>query len=223
MRADIKKPEYDIRNYYTLFLEVGLVAALMIFIVATKVDFVAEKSEINLDQEQEVIKMEEVVQTEQLDKPPPPPRPQVPMVVPNSEIIEEQVINLDAELSLDDPLNVPDPPDEPKTSKGEDEEEDFFIAVEQMPVLKGSLAELQKKLKYPKKAAQAGIEGRVIVQFIINEKGEVENPEVIRGIGGGADEEALRVAKMAKFEPGKQRGEAVRVRYSLPFMFKLKR
>lgn len=221
MRSDIKKPKYDLRNYYTLLLEVGFVVVLMVFIVATKVEFVAEISAVNFDQEQEVVQMEEIVQTEQMDKPPPPPRPQVPVEVPNSKIIEDQKIDLDAEISFDEPLDLPDPPDDP-IDGGEDEEEDFFIAVEQMPVLKGSLAELQKKLKYPKKAEQAGIEGRVVVQFIINEKGEVEDPKVIRGIGGGANEEAVRVAKMAKFEPGKQRGEPVRVRYSLPFIFKLR-
>lgn len=221
MRSDIKKPKYDLRNYYALLLEVGIVVVLMIFIVATKVDFVAKKSELALDKEQEIVKMEEVVQTEQLDKPPPPPRPQIPIEVPNSEIVEEQIINLDAELSLDQPLDVPDPPDEPR-GEDEEEEEEFFIAVEQMPRLKGSLADLQKKIKYPKKARQAGIEGRVVVQFIVNEKGEVENPEVIRGIGGGADEEAVRVTKMAKFEPGRQRGKPVRVRYSLPFVFMLR-
>lgn len=221
MRYDIKKPKYDLRNYYTLLLEVGFVIALMIFIIATKIEIVAEKSEINLDQEQEIVKMEEVVQTEQFDRPPPPPRPQVPVEVPNSEIIEEQNINLNADLNLDEPLDMPDPPAEPK-EEDEEDKEDFFIAVEQMPELKGSLADLQKKIKYPKRAAQAGIEGRVVVQFIVNEYGEVEDPKVIRGIGGGADEEALRVARMAKFEPGKQRGEPVRVRYSLPFIFILK-
>jgi len=91
-----------------------------------------------------------------------------------------------------------------------------------MPKLIGTLADLQSQINYPVAAMQSNIEGRVIVQFIINEKGEVEAPRVIRGIGGGCDEEALRVTKLAKFEPGKQRGRNVRVQYSLPFMFMLK-
>ena len=70
-------------------------------------------------------------------------------------------------------------------------------------------------------ARKAGIEGRVIVQFIVNEEGKVENPRVIRGIGGGCDEEALRAASNALFKPGRQRGEPVRVQYSLPVIFKL--
>ncbi len=70
-------------------------------------------------------------------------------------------------------------------------------------------------------ARKAGIEGRVIIQFIVNEQGSVEDPRVVRGIGGGCDEEALRAVRQAKFKPGRQRGQPVRVQYSLPIVFKL--
>ncbi len=70
-------------------------------------------------------------------------------------------------------------------------------------------------------ASKAGIEGKVIIQFIVNEAGKVEDPRVIRGIGGGCDEEALRVVKQAEFQPGRQRGKPVRVQYSLPITFRL--
>lgn len=83
------------------------------------------------------------------------------------------------------------------------------------------LAALQRKVKYPEMARRAGIEGRVTVQFIVNERGEVENPRVIRGIGGGCDEAALEAVKQAKFSPGMQRGRPVRVQYSLPIVFRL--
>ena len=96
------------------------------------------------------------------------------------------------------------------------------MVVEQMPELMGGLESLHQHIEYPEKARQAGIEGLVMVQFIINKHGEVENPQVIRGIGGGCDEEALRVVKeYAEFTPGKQRGEPVRVQYTLPIRFKL--
>jgi len=103
------------------------------------------------------------------------------------------------------------------------QEDDYFVVVEEMPELIGGLAELQKKISYPEEAREAGIEGRVYVQFIVNENGDVENPRVIRGIGGGADEEALNAVKQAKFKPGYQRGEPVRVQFSLPFVFQLNR
>ncbi|WP_138429101.1 M56 family metallopeptidase [Fodinibius saliphilus] len=105
--------------------------------------------------------------------------------------------------------------------KKQNNQEDYFIAVEKMPKLIGGLASLQKKITYPELARKAGIEGRVIIQFIVNKQGQVEDPEIIRGIGGGADEEALRVVKQAKFKPGIQQGKNVRVQYSMPITFKL--
>jgi len=90
-----------------------------------------------------------------------------------------------------------------------------------MPELIGGLGELQSKIRYPEMARRAGIEGRVFIQFIVNEQGQVENPRVMRGIGGGADEEALRVVSQAQFKPGMQRGRPVRVQYSLPIFFRL--
>jgi len=215
MRSDRKKPKADLRKYYTVFLEVGLIAVLVIFLVAMKVNFQSEQEEVDLTEEQEVVQMEEIVQTKHQEKPPPPPRPPVPVEVPNDEVIEDQILNIDAELNLDQELEMPPPPPE------EEEEEDFFVVVENMPELKGGLAALQQKIRYPEMARKAGIEGRVIIQFIVNEQGQVENPRVVRGIGGGCDEEALRVVKQAEFVPGRQRGQPVRVQYSLPIVFKL--
>lgn len=215
MRSDRKKPKADLRKYYTVFLQLGMVAVLLIFIVAMKVEFVSEKPNVNLSEEQEVVKMEDVTQTKQEEKPPPPPRPQVPVEVPNDEIIEDQSIDINAEMNMDEPLDMPPPP------KEEEEEEDFFMAVENMPELKGGLAGLQKKINYPEMARKAGIEGTVSIQFIVNKEGKVEDPRVLRGIGGGCDEEALRVVKEAEFEPGRQRGKPVRVQYSLPIRFQL--
>lgn len=217
MRSERKKPQSDLRKYYNIFLELGLIAVLLIFIVAMKMDFRSKQNKVDLTEEQEVVKMEDVIQTKQEETPPPPPRPQVPVEVPNDEVIEDQNINLNADINLDQPLEMPPPP---KQEKKQDEE-DFFVAVEQMPELIGGLAKLQKQINYPEMARKAGIEGRVIIQFIVNESGEVENPKVIRGIGGGCDKEALRVVKQAKFKPGRQRGQAVRVQYSLPIVFRL--
>lgn len=152
-----------------------------------------------------------------METPPPPPRPPVPVEVPNDEVIEEEILDIDAELDLEGPLDLPPPP----PSEEEEEEEDFFVVVEQMPELIGGIQSLQEKVEYPELARRAGIEGRVIIQFIVNEKGEVENPRVLRGIGGGCDEAALKVVKQAKFKPGMQRGRPVRVQYSLPIVFKL--
>ncbi len=98
---------------------------------------------------------------------------------------------------------------------------DHFVVVEEMPKLVGGIRSVQSKIKYPEEARKAGIEGRVILQFIVDENGDVLDPKIVRGIGGGADEEALRVIREAKFEPGIQRGKEVKVQYSLPIVFRL--
>lgn len=101
-------------------------------------------------------------------------------------------------------------------------EGEFFTVVESMPELIGGMDGLQQNIIYPEKARRAGIEGRVYLQFIVNERGEVENPRVIRGIGGGCDEVALEAVKRAKFIPGLQRDRPVPVQSSLSIVFKLK-
>ncbi|MGM0506665.1 MAG: energy transducer TonB [Bacteroidota bacterium] len=212
-----KKPDADLRKYYTVFYQVGLVLTLLMFIIAMRLDLRSGEDEEYAAEEQEIVEMEEVIQTEQIETPPPPPRPPVPQEVPDDEVIEDVDYDVDAEMDLDGPLDLPPPPEEEE----EEEEEDFFTVVEQMPELIGGLQELQSKIEYPEAARRAGIEGRVYVQFIVNEEGEVEDPQVIRGIGGGADEEALRAVREAEFRPGMQRGRPVRVQYSLPVVFQL--
>ena len=100
-------------------------------------------------------------------------------------------------------------------------QEEEFVVVEEMPELIGGLEAIQAEINYPETVKTGEIEGRVYVQFIVNKQGQVEDPEVIRGIGGGADEEALRVVKLAEFTPGKENGNPVRVQYSLPIVFQL--
>ena len=78
-----------------------------------------------------------------------------------------------------------------------------------------------QNLKYPAQAKDAGIEGTVYIQFVITETGDVINSRVVKGIGGGCDEEALRVVNsMPLWKPGKQNGVPVKVLYSLPVHFK---
>lgn len=113
------------------------------------------------------------------------------------------------------------PPPPPFSENLAVNKDNYFVVVEEMPKLIGGLKGIQSKVVYPEMAKRAGIEGRVTLQFIVNENGDVENPKVIRGIGGGADEAALEVVSQAKFEPGLQRGKPVRVQFSLPVVFRL--
>ncbi|MBK7428319.1 MAG: energy transducer TonB [Saprospiraceae bacterium] len=108
----------------------------------------------------------------------------------------------------------------------EKEKEEVFIRVDQMPVFGSGMndlfAYLSKEIKYPAIARQNGIYGTVVIQFVIDRNGNVTNADVLKGIGGGCDQEALRVVKkMPAWSPGKQQGRAVSVKFTLPVMFKL--
>lgn len=206
---------------YRLSYETGLILSLSICILLFKADINSKtNSSKYLQGVTEEIYIEEIVQTKQELKVPAPPKPSVPIEVPNSEIIEDEILEINAELEIGASLEIPIPP---KPHKVEDEiEEEVFIVVEQPPFLIGGIESIQKLIHYPKMALEAGIEGRVIIQFVINSDGTISSPFVVRGIGGGCDEEALKAVGKAKFRPGMQRGRPVRVQYTLPITFKLK-
>ncbi|TFV97546.1 M56 family peptidase [Algoriphagus kandeliae] len=104
--------------------------------------------------------------------------------------------------------------------------DEIFDVVEDMPTPTGGMSAwgeyLMANLKYPDKAKQMGIEGTVVLAFVVNTDGSISDVEILRGIGAGCDEEAHRVVQNApNWEPGKQRGQAVRTRMRLPIRFKL--
>ena len=105
-------------------------------------------------------------------------------------------------------------------------EGEVFQVVEEMPEFPGGMAEcmkwLNQNIKYPADAKEKGVQGRVIVQFVVEKDGTIVNAKVVRGVDPDLDAEALRVVNQSpKWKPGKQKGEAVRVKYTLPIMFKL--
>lgn len=216
-----KNEQADLRKEYPVWIQLGLVVALSVLLIGFRWDLQTQK-EYSVDlEEQDVVEMEDVQQTEQEVKPPPPPKPPVPMEVPNDEIIEDDDVDFDSSLDLNESLDTdqgPPPPDD----GGEEEEQEIFVVVENSPELVGGLAALQGEVEYPEFAKKAGIEGRVFVQFVVDENGDVQNPKVTRGVHKLLNEEAIRAVKKMKFKPGKQRGKAVKVQMSLPVTFRLK-
>ena len=106
------------------------------------------------------------------------------------------------------------------------DENGIHMVCEEMPEFPGGMREcmnfLGKNVKYPATAQEKGIQGRVIVQFVVNRDGSIVEPKVVRGVDPDLDKEALRVISiMPKWKPGKQKGEAVRVKYTIPVMFRL--
>ena len=107
-----------------------------------------------------------------------------------------------------------------------EEEQQIFQVVENMPEFPGGtqalLQYLKKNIKYPTICQEQGIQGRVVVQFVVNKDGSIVDPEVIKPINPYLDKEALRVVStMPKWKPGEQRGKPVRVKFTLPVQFKL--
>ncbi len=106
------------------------------------------------------------------------------------------------------------------------EQEVIFTVVEEQPRFPGGESARQQfmmdNLEYPQAARQAGVQGTVFVSFVIEQDGSVSNVEVLRGVGSGLDEEAVRVVKaMPRWIPGRQRGEDVRVQFNMPIRFRL--
>ncbi len=116
--------------------------------------------------------------------------------------------------------------DKAKTGGGPELSDKPYISVEEMPEFPGGMKALaeyvRQNLRYPAAAKEDGIEGKVIISFVVNAQGAIEDAKVTRAIGGGCDKEALRVINaMPRWKPGRQNGHSVKVYYSLPIGFKL--
>ena len=167
----------------------------------------------------------EIQQTTQ-ETPPPPPPPAV-QEVEVLNVVEDNVETESIEINTEDDKEevvIAAPVEAPEE---EEEEEVIFVVVESMPEFPGGQQALFKYLsenvKYPVIAQENGIQGRVICQFVVNKDGSIVDIEVIRSGGDPSlDKEAVRVIKsMPKWKPGKQRGKAVRVKFTVPVSFKL--
>ena len=168
----------------------------------------------------------EIQQTSQ-ETPPPPPPPAVQEVEVLNGVednVETESIEVNAEDDKAEEVVIAAPVEAPVE---EEEEEVVFVVVESMPEFPGGQQALFKYLsenvKYPVIAQENGIQGRVICQFVVNKDGSIVDVEVVRSGGDASlDKEAIRVIKsMPKWKPGKQRGKAVRVKYTVPVNFKL--
>lgn len=200
----------------------GLVLSLVVLTALMRADFTmsGEQQEFAMGK-QEVVHIEEIKQTEQTQKPPPPPRPPVPVEVANDVIFEEIELDLDATLDLDAEVSdVPPPPPAPVTD--DDYEAEIFIVVEQMPEIIGGTRMVYQYLKYPQIAIQAGIEGLVVIQIVVDAHGIPNSPEVVRSAGQVLDEAATSAVMQLRFVPGKQRGKSVKVRLAVPIRFRLR-
>ena len=223
-----KSPKADLESKKLTFTLIGLVVSLFIIWRVFEYKSYDKQTFDDLQRTVEVIEEEmvEITKQEQPKIQPPAPKPQVTQIeiVDNEEDIEDE-IEIDAEVSQDEVLEEYD------FAPAEIEEEEIveaeiFKVVEVMPEFPGGPAKMmeyiQKNIKYPMMARESDIQGKVFVSFVVEPDGSISNVTVMRGIGGGCDEEAVRVVNsMPKWNPGKQRGTAVRCAFTVPIIFKL--
>ncbi len=214
--ALVKNPKVDIKRKWQKIFEISLAAALLLMIVAFKYFPNFKPKQQGIEVVQELVNVEDIVNTEQKTAPPPPPKPPIPIEAPSDEDLEDVEIE-DTELDVEEEVTAPPPPQEEE----EEVQLDFFMAVEEMPAPIGGIAAIQKRIIYPEIAKRAGVQGRVYIKAFVDETGTVKKAEVIKGIGAGCDEAAIAAVMKTKFKPGKQRGKPVRVQVSIPILFKL--
>ena len=221
-----KSPKANLENKKLMFMQIGMIISLLIAWLAFEHKSY-DKREIDpsLLRQTEVVEEEMVEITKQEEQKPQPV--EVPKQTTQLEIVQDDVEVEDIEINAEvDQQEVIEEYVPVEVEEEEVQEQEIFQIVEEMPAYPGGEQKLMefiaKGIKYPQIARETGIQGRVFVGFVIEPDGSVSNVKVLRGIGGGCDEEAMRVVKgMPKWKPGKQRGKAVRVSYMLPVNFKL--
>jgi len=223
-----KSPKANLEVHRNTFILMGLVVGLSLLFFAFEWSTQTRK----LDETvlvQDVLAEEEIEITRRDPAPPPPPPPPEPEAPEIIEVVEEKV-ETKLEIKTEDDQSqrqlqtyVPPPPPKPKQ---EEVTEEIFVVVENQPEFPGGNAAMMKflgdNIKYPVIAQENGIQGRVICNFVLEKDGSITDVQVVRGVDPSLDREAVRVIQqMPRWKPGKQRGQAVRVRFTLPVVFRL--
>lgn len=227
---ELKKSEKaDLESRKGIFFQIGLIFAMAVALVAFEWKSY-DSQDINTYSNQRLNnEVEELVQITQQNTPPPPVAPPPPSIVLN---IVENTAQINDDISIDAEADESTQVEEYKTlvpaqeEEAEVQEQEIFQVVENAPAFPGGdmarMKFLQDNIKYPIMSKESGIQGTVYVTFVVERSGAVTDVKILRGIGGGCDEEAMRVVKnMPKWEPGKQRGKPVRVQFNMPIKFTL--
>ena len=223
-----KSPKANLEDKRLTFVFMGLIVALAILYTA----FEWTQREITVHEvvNEDFLVEEEIQidQTFQEETPPPPPEPEeVPEVIEEIKIVEDDVETEDVDFSTEDTKEAVEIKQVIIDDEEEEEEiEEVFLVVEESPEFPGGQKALMKyfsdNVRYPVVAAENGIQGRVICQFTVWKDGTIRDIVVLKGVDKSLDKEAIRlIENMPKWNPGKQRGKAVSCKFTVPVSFRL--
>lgn len=228
-KDEVKKtPKANLERHRGTYILMGLVLGVSILFFAFEWSTETRKLDENVIV-QDVLAEEEIEITRRDPTPPPPPPPPEP-AAPEEIVVVEEKVDTRMEIKTEDDqtqrqteVYIPPPPPKPKQ---EEVTEEIFVVVEEQPEFPGGNAAMMKflsdNIRYPVIAQENGIQGRVICNFVVERDGSITDVQVVRGVDPSLDREAIRVIQqMPRWKPGKQRGSAVRVRFTLPVVFRL--
>lgn len=229
-----KNPKADLTRNSSLYFVIGLFAVMLLTYVAFEWKTYDKTNDYDISMNVDDLLDEEVPMTEQIKTPPPPPPPAAPEiieVVEDEEEVEETVIESTETSQEEEIVEV----DDVVVDEMEEDVDVPFAVIENVPVFPGCENEsdkracfnsmmqkhISKNFRYPEIAQEMGVQGRVNIMFVIQKDGSIGNVRM-RGPDKNLEKEAARIiGKLPKMTPGKQRGRAVRVPFSIPITFKL--
>ena len=226
-----KSPKANLENKRVLFIEIGLIFALLVVLAAFEYKTYDKDVSMLTSDIQQVIEEEQIPIT--METPPPPPEmPKAPALSDAIEIVDDD-ITIEEDIFIeteDDASFAVEIRDYIEYSEEEDvEEEEIPLAiVEEKPSFMGGDENtftkwVFERIVYPEVAKENGVQGRVVLSFIVDADGYVKNVTVLRGVDPSIDKEAVRVVSSSpRWKPGRQRDKAVRVRYNFPLNFQLR-
>ncbi len=222
-----KSEKADLENKKTTFLQLGLVVTIALILIAFEWTTTERKENVFANIQEEIIEEEQAPITEEQEQPQEAP-PEVNVtdifeIVDNDVKIENEILFSD--LVTED-TQVAMYTWNPVVAE-EEKEDDVFMIVEDMPTFRGGDVQrfsnwVRERVKYPQIAQENGIQGKVFIGFIVEPDGSVSNVTVLRSVDKSLDDEAVRVVQSSpRWAPGKQRGQPVRVRFSITVNFQL--
>jgi len=220
----------SIHNYSKMLFGFGLMVSSALVLFAFNWKSIEEQ---NLIENATAFVEEEIIDLPPLTDIIPPPPPKIQLINP-TEIVEVDEIKIDdnlLEINIEDPqidvkVIINDVTGIDKGSFQTEHVDEIFGIVEDPASFEGGMDNfykyIAKNLTYPKQARKQGIQGKIFLQFVVDKEGNLTDIKVVKGLGFGLDEEATRVlSECPKWKPARQRGKVVKVRMSIPIMFKL--